>query len=389
MSRTSSAALLGVLVLTASCATAPRPPVLPPAAAPFALQPARFSDLPGWATADLSPALGALRRSCAVWRNQTPGAALGGGRYGGPIAFWLPACAAAETVPPGGERGFFETFFTPNLVTGGGGESRLTGYYEPVIDVRSAPVAPYTAPLLKRPFDMVSVDLRAFADAYDDNILRGAPRALTGQLNGNSVKPYPKREAIRPAPDQVIAYAHPADLYNLQVQGSGRIRFEDGRSARASYAAQNGYKWNSALRTLPEGQRTWSSLRALIDAGGPGAAAQTLNADPSYVFFVEEPLADPGLGPRGAGNVNLTPMGSIAVDPDYHPYGALLFVDGMYDGAPFRHLFVAQDTGGAIRKGPLRGDVFFGSGAEAGLSAERMNASARIWTLAPKGGPVS
>jgi membrane-bound lytic murein transglycosylase A len=67
-----------------------------------------------------------------------------------------------------------------------------------------------------------------------------------------------------------------------------------------------------------------------------------------------------------------------------------LFVDGVYNNAPFRHLLVAQDTGGAIRRGPLRGDVFWGSGADAGLAAQTMNApDARWWTLLPRGVPVS
>lgn len=114
-----------------------------------------------------------------------------------------------------------------------------------------------------------------------------------------------------------------------------------------------------------------------------------MNADPSYVFFQEEPIEDPSAGPRGAAGVPLTPMGSIAVDPAFHPYGALVFVDGQYDGQPFRRLLVAQDTGGAIRRGPMRGDVFFGSGAEAGQAAERMNAPARWWTLLPRGAPIS
>ncbi|HRE45627.1 MAG TPA: 3D domain-containing protein, partial [Terricaulis sp.] len=120
----------------------------------------------------------------------------------------------------------------------------------------------------------------------------------------------------------------------------------------------------------------------------PDATRAALNADPSYVFFQEEVITDPSAGPRGAAGVPLTAMGSIAVDPAFHPYGAVVFVDGAYDNAPFRRLLVAQDTGGAIRRGPLRGDVFFGSGAEAGIGAERMNGPARWWTLTPRAAPA-
>jgi peptidoglycan lytic transglycosylase A len=390
----------GALAMLSACATTPAQPTRPPAAAPsaelsFRLVPAQFSDLPDWRSADLAPALGAFRRSCASRALRAADASLpGGGRYGGVVADWGPACAAAETTSPGAEHIFFETYFQPAEVRGTG-EARLTAYFEPVVQARRAPEPGFTEPLLRRPNDMVSVDVAAFAEAYDDDTLRGAPRRLTGQLYGNEVRPYPKREAIQPQPGQVFAYAHPADVYNLQVQGSGRMAFADGVQERAQFAAQNGYHWTSALGALrdagglPNGA-SWANFKAWMDANGPDAARAALNADPSYVFFSEEPITDPALGPRGAAGVNLTPLGSLAVDPSFHPYGALLFVDGTYDGAPFRRLLVAQDTGGAIRRGPLRGDVFFGSGPEAGAAAERMNATGvRFWTLLPRGVPVS
>lgn len=391
------AAALLLTAALAACATTPtsRPPggepSRPTQAAEFALRAARFSDLPGWASADLAPALVAFRRQCQSWQARTLDAALTGGRYGGRIGDWMPACAAAGGVAPGGERAFFEAFFAPALVEGPG-EARLTSYYEPIIETRRAPEGALNEPLLRRPNDMISVDLAAFAEAYDSDVLRGAPRALTGKLNGDRVVPYPRRGELNPQPGQVIAYAHPADVYNLQVQGSGRIRYPDGTESRAQFAAQNGYRWNSALGQLrASGQlpnTSWSAFRAWLDAN-PQNARSALNADPSYVFFEEQAITDPSAGPRGAANVPLTPRGSIAVDPAFHPYGALVFVDGTYDGAPFRALLAAQDTGGAIRRGPMRGDVFWGSGPEAGRAAERMNAPARWWTLLPKGAPIA
>lgn len=361
----------------------------------FSLQPARFDDIPDWTRVDLAPALLAFRRACEGRRQRDPSAALpGGGRYGGTVADWQPACSAAQSVAPGGERAFFEANFIPNVVRGPG-QARITGYYEPIIEARRAPDSVYSAPLVRRPGDMVSVDLAAFAEAYDDAPLRGARRALTGQLVGTTVRPYPKRQELNLSADHVFAWAHPVDVYNLQIQGSGRIAFPDGTQSRAAFAAQNGYRWNSALGVLRdsgqlEGGATWSNFRAWSDQNGEAATQQALNADPSYVFFQEERIDDPAAGPRGAAGVPLTPMGSIAVDPTFHPYGAVVFVDAEYDGQPFRRLLVAQDTGGAIRNGPLRGDVFFGSGPEAGRAAERMNAqSPRWWTLTPRGAPIS
>jgi len=372
----------------------PRPPIATPTtpAVPqvpqdFALAPVGFDQLPGWAASDAAPALTAFKRQCASWQARTPDQPLSGGRYGGKVGDWLNACYAASTIQPGQERWFFEAYFEPQMVTGPG-EAKLTSYFEPVVQASREWAPPYTEPLLRRPPDMVTVDLGAFADAYDNETLRGAPRTLNGKLNGDRIVPYPKRESITPFLGQVIGYAHPADVYNLQVQGSGRLHFQDGTEARAQFSAQNGYKWNSALGALRSAGQlaspTWGNFRNWLDLN-PGQQKSALNADPSYVFFQEEQITDYAAGPKGAANVPLTPMGSIAVDPAFHPYGAVVFVVGDYGGAPFQRLLVAQDTGGAIRRGPNRGDVFAGTGPEAGAFAERMNSSAPRWfTLLPK-----
>lgn len=369
--------------------TTPTTPTTPPVAVPqdFVLAPVGFETLPGWATSDVAPALTAFKRQCQSWQARAPDAPLSGGRYGGKVGDWLNACYAASTIQPGQERWFFEAYFEPQVVQGPG-DAKLTSYFEPVIQASREWAPPFTEPLLRRPTDMITVDLGAFAEAYDNETLRGAPRTLNGKLSGDRIVPYPKRESITPYLGQIIGYAHPADVYNLQVQGSGRLRFQDGTEARAQFSAQNGYKWNSALGALRNSGRltspTWANFRSWLDLN-PGQQKSALNADPSYVFFQEETIADSAAGPKGAANVPLTPMGSIAVDPAYHPYGAVVFVAGDYSGAPFQRLFVAQDTGGAIRRGPNRGDVFAGTGPEAGAFAERMNsASPRWFTLLPK-----
>ena len=368
-----------------------RPPITPgpmtPAPADFTMTPVAFDSVPGWARADMAPALQAFKRQCDSWRLRAPDAPLSGGRYGGRVGDWFNACNASLTIQPGQERWFFEGYFDPQYVLGPG-EARLTSYFEPVIQASREWSPQFTEPLLKRPSDMITVDLGAFAEAYDNEALRGAPRSLNGRINGDRIVPYPKREAITPYLGQIIGYAHPADVYNLQVQGSGRLQFADGTQARAQFSAQNGYKWNSALGALRNSGRlqspTWTNFRTWLDTN-PAEQKSALNADPSYVFFQEETITDFAAGPKGAANVPLTPLGSIAVDPAYHPYGAIVFVDGEYGCAPFQRLLVAQDTGGAIRRGPNRGDVFAGIGAEAGAYAERMNSAGPRWyTLLPK-----
>jgi len=391
-------AILALGLFAAACASTPESATGPgpaTAEAQFALEPTSFDRIPAWRGADLAPALLAFRRMCDGRSARSPDQPWSSvGRYGATMAAWLPACAGAASVAPGQERAFFESNFIPHLVRGPG-EARITAYYEPIIEARRTPDSEFSAPLLRRPGDMVSVDIAAFAEAHDNEALRGAPRALTGQLVGNQVRPYPRRGELAPLSGQAFAYAHPVDVYNLQIQGSGRIAFPDGTQSRAAFSAQNGYRWRSALGALRDsgelaGGATWANFRSWSNERGPVATQQALNADPSYVFFQEETIDDPAAGPRGAAGVPLTPMGSIAVDPAFHPYGAIVFVAGEYDGQPFRRLLVAQDTGGAIRRGPMRGDVFFGSGADAGRGAERMNsAQPRWWTLLPRGMPIS
>ena len=383
------------VVISSTTPTIPRPPIpgpttpVTPVTPPsdFALVPVGFDQIPGWASADMAPPLAAFKRQCQSWSARSRDAGLTGGRYGGTVGDWSNACDAVSVIQTGQERWFFENYFEPQMVIGPG-EAKLTAYFEPVISASREWSPAFSEPLLKRPPDMVTVDLTAFADAYDNETLRGAPRTLNGKVNGDRIVPYPKREAITPFLGQIIGYAHPADVYNLQVQGSGRLRFTDGSEARAQFSAQNGYKWNSALGALRSSGRlsnpSWANFRSWLDQN-PAEQKTALNADPSYVFFQEEAVTDYAAGPKGAANVPLTPMGSIAVDPAFHPYGAVVFVSADYQGAGFQRLFVAQDTGGAIRRGPNRGDVFVGTGPEAGAWAERMNAATpQWWTLLPK-----
>ncbi|MFT6887864.1 MAG: membrane-bound lytic murein transglycosylase A, partial [Paracoccaceae bacterium] len=102
-----------------------------------------------------------------------------------------------------------------------------------------------------------------------------------------------------------------------------------------------------------------------------------------YVFFLTaDDLAEDD-GPRGAMALPLTPMRSVAVDPDIVPLGAPVWVETMGPGGPIRGLFAAQDTGSAI-KGAQRADVFFGSGDRAGALAGRMQAPGRLVVLLPR-----
>jgi membrane-bound lytic murein transglycosylase A len=109
-----------------------------------------------------------------------------------------------------------------------------------------------------------------------------------------------------------------------------------------------------------------------------------METNASYVFFKEEPVGDPTLGAMGAEGVALTPGASLAVDARLHALGVPFFVSTtLPDAKPLQALFVAQDIGGAIR-GSVRGDIFFGFGAEAEKLAGAMNHAGRLYALLPK-----
>lgn len=127
------------------------------------------------------------------------------------------------------------------------------------------------------------------------------------------------------------------------------------------------------------------AIRAWLAAAPPAEAAALLRQNPSYVFFRRTEDLRPDEGPPGTLRVPLTPGRSLAVDAAHIPLGApvWLVTRDPLDGTPIRRLVHAQDTGGAIR-GPGRGDLFWGWGAEAAAKAGPMREPAELWVLVPR-----
>ncbi|MFP5393009.1 MAG: murein transglycosylase A, partial [Gammaproteobacteria bacterium] len=182
----------------------------------------------------------------------------------------------------------------------------------------------------------------------------------------------------------------PVEAFFLEVQGSGRVVLDSGETVRVGYANQNGHPYKPIGRYLveqgeiPAGQATAQAIKAWIVAH-PERRQELFNVNPSYVFFKEDKLPDPSVGPNGALGVPLTPGRSIAVDPSFIPLGAPVFLSTTEAGSevPMRRLVLAQDTGGAI-KGEVRADFFFGFGPEAADNAGKMKQRGTLWVLVPK-----
>jgi membrane-bound lytic murein transglycosylase A len=372
----------------------PKPslPVQPNATAQLAT--VRFSDLPEWKRIDVRAALIAFQRSCAAIARKPTAERMGENAYAGTVGDWqtvcrmLPASADADTA-----RGFFESRFTPVEVRRTDGRGALfTGYYEPELSVSRTRHGKFQTPLYGVPQNLVTADLGSFR-----NSLQG--ERLTGCVDGHKLLPCPTRadiDAHGMAEAPVLFYVDdPVAVFFLHIQGSGRVRLEDGSMLRVAYAGQNGRPYRPIGRTLIERgllTRDEMSMQAIRDwmHTHADAARAVMETDPSYVFFKEQPIGDSALGSSGSEGVPLTPSASIAVDARVHPLGVPFYIAATRPDADpakpehaFDQLLIAQDTGGAIR-GPARADVFWGFGRDAESIAGRMKSDGRFFVLLPK-----
>jgi membrane-bound lytic murein transglycosylase A len=218
---------------------------------------------------------------------------------------------------------------------------------------------------------------------------------LRGRIEGRRLIPYFSRAEIDargtqfPAP--VIAWtSDPVELFFLQIQGSGQIRFDNGDRLRVGFADQNGHPYRSMGRylidrgELPLEQASMQGIKAWA-AANPSKLQEALNSNPSYVFFRELTPTD---GPTGALGVPLTAEYSLAVDRRFVPLGTPVYLATTMplSEEPLQRLMAAQDTGGAIR-GVIRADFYWGTGPDAGALAGRMRQQGSLWLLWPRGEP--
>ena len=183
------------------------------------------------------------------------------------------------------------------------------------------------------------------------------------------------------------------DLLFAQIQGSARVRLEDGSTIRINYDAHNGYPYTAVGRVLidrgiiPKEQMSMQKIREWMDQN-PDGAKELRRQNRSYVFFREVQLSDQDEA-VGAQGVPLTPGRSIAVDKSLHVYGTPFFIAGELpiesekSKTPFQRLMIAQDTGSAIT-GPARADLYFGAGTDAGKVSGRLRHNMRFVMLVPK-----
>jgi membrane-bound lytic murein transglycosylase A len=336
-----------------------------------------FSEMPGWGNDDVREAWPAFVASCSVLERR---------------AQWRAVCERSRQVNSADVRAvrhFFEQNFLPyKMVADDGNEQGLiTGYYEPLLQGSRKQHGVYQTPLHAPPPDLVTIN-----PATASPEVKGY---LKGRRVGTKIVPYWTRAELFSSSvlkgREIVWVDDPVEAFFLQVQGSGRVYLaETNETIRVAFADQNGHTYKSIGRYLVDkGEMTLSqasaqSIKKWIK-DNPARERELFNANPRYVFFREEKVTDPSIGPRGALNVPLTGERSIAIDPSMVPLGAPVFLATTQPNSnvPLQRLVVAQDTGYAIR-GAVRADFFWGYGYAAGERAGSMKQQGEVWVLLPK-----
>jgi membrane-bound lytic murein transglycosylase A len=356
------------------------------------LEPVDWPDVDGWADDDHAAAFGTFRTSCNPFlaRRAPPDSR--------PIHRALrevcrrAAAAGALANDKVKARAFFEQNFRPVRIAKLGEKTGLlTGYYEPIVDGSRFPNPEFSAPLYRRPSDLLVGGKKAPKTALPN-------RASVGRFNAKKeVEPYFDRGAIENGAldGQRLEIAWLKDHWEamtIQIQGSARVRLEDGTMLRINYDAHNGHSYTAVGRILIERglvAREDMSMDRISQwmAKNPDQAKEVRGTNKSFVFFRITGL-NIDTEPPGAQGVPLTPGRSIAVDR-VHVYGTPFFIDAELpiEGARtkdrFRRLMVSQDTGSAII-GPARADLYFGAGKDAGAIAGRIRQQGRFVMLLPR-----
>ncbi|MTI18510.1 murein transglycosylase [Rhodobacteraceae bacterium RKSG542] len=316
----------------------------------------KFENIDGWAAEDHSAAFSVFMAQCKNAQSLQH--------------FWegtqkqefLEICRRATSLGPLDDvraRMFFENHFQPELVDHDG---FVTGYYQPEVTASLTPSRRFSVPLHGLPEGMKQLPNRA--------------AVMDGALDGKGL--------------ELVWLESPADAFFIAIQGSARLRLEDGSARQLRFAGKSGHPYTPIGRILIERgevSREAMSMQAIRDwlDANPDQRDGLLRQNESYIFFS---LDDEDGGPKGGAGIPLTAMRSLAIDRNLHPYGMPIFVQTRLPWAfglekKFQRLMIAQDTGSAI-VGPARGDIYTGEGIEAGDLAGRIKHEARFIVFRPK-----
>ncbi len=327
-----------------------------------------FKDLDSWPQDNHKAALQAFLHSCNKFAKMPQNRLIGGQIADITFGDFRDVCEIAnvvKTMSNAQAKNFFENWFRPFLVENrkGDEDGLFTGYYEASLNGSKIKDETYKYPIYALPKD-IEGDTPYFSRKEIEE----------GALKGKNL--------------ELLYVDDKVDLFFMHIQGSGRVKMQDGSIVRlgfagrnnlpftaiANYMAQEGYLDRSNLNSATA--RTW--LKA-----NPEKADEVMNVNSAFIFFR---IID-GEYVIGGQGVPLTAERSLAVDSDLIPYGLPIYLQTKLKNAdkstsPYNRLMIAQDTGSAI-KGTVRGDIFFGNGNEAQEKAFYMASKGKYYILLP------
>lgn len=351
-----------------------------------------FAQLPGWNNTSVKKSLLAFQQSCTFFLKKNPDHFVGSEMIPLQAKDWQPACRAAQLINPVSEtsaKKFFEHWFSPvQFYTHKPLSGFFTGYYLPLLHGSLTQTKDYSVPIYGVPSDLITLDWHQF-----DSTMK--KQKIVGRLENNRFVPYYTREEISQnaikgkAP--VLAWVDSAvERIFLETEGSGNILLTNGQFLYIGYAGKNGAPYASIASILikkgaltPDSASTQNILNYFKTH--PNEINTILNQNQSFIFFRirQEKAAVSSEG------FTLTPGYSLAVDKTWIPMGTPLWLNTKRPQPKQNHpiswqrLVIAQDTGSAIH-GPVRGDIFWGSGKYATFMAANMKSRGYYWLLLPR-----
>jgi len=342
------------------------------------VEPLSFSALDGWKDDDHAAAFDAFLKSCGAILNGDKATRFARPFYGALFKVCERAVAAGQ-LDRDKARAFFEgNFKAVRIMPAGQTEGFFTGYYETEVDGSRFPSDEYTTPIYAAPAEAVKKrQSKVFADLDRTKIEDGA-------LAGKEL--------------EICYVKNPIDAFFAQIQGSTRVKLDNGKLLRLNYVASNGMPYTPVGKFLidrgivSKEEMSMDKIRDFMEAN-PDEGKELRRKNRSFVFFQETALGahDECIGAQG---VPLTPGRSLAVDKRIHVYGTPVWIEAEFPiesekpETKFRRLLFAQDTGSAI-VGPARADIYFGHGEEISHIAGRIKQYGQFVMLAPQSVAVS
>ncbi len=245
-------------------------------------------------------------------------------------------------------KNFFENWFVPFEVSSRSGNNigKFTGYFEPVLEGSLTKTNKYQYPIYTKPYNYQKYSRKQIEN---------------GALKNKNL--------------ELLYVKDKVNLFFMHIQGTGKIKLRNGSIVKLSYNGKNNYPYKSigqymiANNVIKNGDYSYDSIKSWL-RNNPIKAQKIMNLNESYIFF-KTSLDNKVIGAQG---VPLKAERSLAIDKNILPYGYPIWLE--VKSKSKRHIYnkllITQDTGSAI-KGPVRGDIFFGSGQKYEKIASKMN----------------